>query len=156
MSGHPTPHWCVQEKQGQHRRDDSSQIAARVHSSPSAMVASQERSGLPCVGIDGFEPERSRISLENIWGRAVSVSLWRTWKRGCWQLGGGWLTEKCSLFLAPSPRSYLKTWYWRLVWKREKKNNNNKKIGPWYPAKALPPDVMLRYHEGTLFVFLSL
>lgn len=46
MSGHPTPQWCVQEKQGQHSRDGSfSQIATRVRSSPSAKLASQERLG---------------------------------------------------------------------------------------------------------------
>lgn len=100
-------------------------------------------------------------SLENIWGRAVSVSLRGTWKRGCWRLGGGWLTVKCSLFLAPSTESYLKTCYLRVVWKREKKtnttttNNNNKKNVSWYPANALFPDGMLRYHEGTVFMFLS-
>lgn len=62
MSGRPTPHWCVQEKQGQHSRDDSSQIAVRVHNSPSTTAASQEKLGLPCVGVDGFEPERSHTA----------------------------------------------------------------------------------------------
>lgn len=49
-SGHPAPHFCVEEKQGQRSGNESfSQIGLRVHISLPVRPASQERLGLPCV-----------------------------------------------------------------------------------------------------------
>lgn len=158
MSRHPTPQWCVQEKQGQHSRDESfSQIAVRVHSSPSAKLASGERLSLPCIGVDGMELERAhaaRLLRKHMRESCVFLTA-KNMEKGRWQLSGGWLMVKCSLFLASSPRSYFRTYCRRLVWEREKKNNN-KWTACSYPANTVFPNVMLRCHEGTLFVFLSL
>ncbi len=58
-SGHPAPHFCVEEKQGQHSGNESfSQIGVRVHSSLPVRPVSQERLGCAmCVGGDGLELE---------------------------------------------------------------------------------------------------
>lgn len=115
MSRHPTPQWCVQEKQGQHSRDESfSQIAVRVHSSPSAKLASGERLGLPCIGVDGLELERARaarLHRKHMMESCVFLTA-KNMEKGYWQLSRGWLMVKCSLFLASSPRSYFKTYCW--------------------------------------------
>lgn len=146
MSGHPTPHWCVQEKQGQHSRDDSfSQIAAQVHSSPSATAASQERSGLPCVGVDGFELERShtaRLPRKHMKESCVCLAA-KNMEKGVLTAWRRVADGEMQPIFSPPPEILFKDLVLEVgLEKREEKQQQ--KNASWYSANALFPDVMLK------------
>lgn len=151
MSGHPAPNFCVEEKPGQHSRNESfPQIGVRVHSSLPVRPVSEGRLGLPCVGVDGLELERSHAAClpwKHMKESCVCLAVKKR-EKGRWQLSRGWLTVKCSLFLALSPSSYLKTRYWRSIREREGGSNKKKKKCCLYPANAVFPGVMLKRHRG--------
>lgn len=130
MSGHPAPNFCVEEKPGQHSRNESfPQIGARVHSLP-VRSASEGKLGLPCVGVDGLELGRSHAAClpwKHMKESCVCLAVKKR-EKGRWQLSRGWLMVKCSLFLALSPSSYLKTRYLRSVQEREGGSNKKKNV----------------------------
>lgn len=105
-SGHPGPHFCVEEKHGQRSGNESSL---------SNWCASSHQP--PCEASESGEVRP--VSLRKHMKEGCVCRAVKKREKGHWQLSRGWLAVKCSLFLALSPSYYLKTSYWGLLWKKE-------------------------------------
>lgn len=121
-SGHPAPHFCVEEKQGRAQREWVFLSNWCVSSQQPPREASESGEVGPavcwrrCVR-DGVITHCLSPPRKHMKEGCVCLAV-RKREKGLWQLSRGWLAVKCDLFLAPSTSSYLKTRYWGSVWER--------------------------------------
>lgn len=111
-SGHPAPHFCVEEKQGQHSGNESlSQIGVRVHSStPCEASKSGEVGPAVCVGGDGLELEWSHTAClprKHMKEGCVCLTVKKR-EKGRWQLSRGWLAVKMRPIFSRKPKLLFK------------------------------------------------
>lgn len=155
-SGHPAPHFCVEEKQGRAQREwvFLSNWCVSSQQPPREASVSGEVGPAVCwrrCVRDGVITHCLSPPRKHMKEGCVCLAV-RKREKGLWQLSRGWLAVKCDLFLAPSTRSYFKTRYWGSVWERGGSGGGGATTAEkccLFSANTVFPGVVLQRHRGT-------